>query len=116
MLTTNRVEDMERPLVDRPGRIDLVVKVPPPDAQARYRLLRLYARDIPLQPDAQDEVITATDGVTASYIRELVRRAVVRQLAANPGAVVELTTDLLASTLTELSNERAALTRSLLGG
>jgi ATP-dependent 26S proteasome regulatory subunit len=74
VLTTNRVEEMERALVDRPGRVDLAVEVPRPDAAARGRLLRLYARDLPLEPDAAAEVVRRTDGVTASFVRELVRR------------------------------------------
>jgi hypothetical protein len=45
---------------------------------ARERLLRLYARDVAL-----DEA--AADGVTASFVRELVRRAVLRGLGDGTG-------------------------------
>jgi ATP-dependent 26S proteasome regulatory subunit len=114
VLTTNRVAEMERALVDRPGRVDLAVEVPRPDAVARERLLRLYARDVPLDEDGVPPTVAATDGVTASFVRELVRRAVLRGLA--DGAAPALTADLLAATVADLSGERSQLTRALLGG
>ena len=113
VLTTNRVEEMERALVDRPGRVDLAVEVPRPDATARDRLLRLYARDIPLDADAAAEVVRRTEGVTASFVRELVRRAV---LGAPPDTPVVLDVARLGATMDELAGERSALTRALLGG
>ncbi len=116
VLTTNRVEAMERALVERPGRVDLAVEVPRPDAVGRERLLRLYARDLPLALHSGDPVIAGTEGVTASFMRELVRRAVLRALAADPEAPVALDGELLGATLAELSDERTALTRALLGG
>jgi hypothetical protein len=116
VLTTNRVGAMERALVDRPGRVDLAVEVPLPDAAARERLLRLYARDVPLDLGPDAEVVAATDGVTASFVRELVRRAVLRSHAADPAAPVALDEAVLAETLAELSGERSELTRAMLGG
>jgi hypothetical protein len=114
VLTTNRVAEMERALVDRPGRVDLAVEVPRPDAAARERLLRLYARDVPLDEGAVAPTVAATDGVTASFVRELVRRAVLRGLA--DGGAPALTADLLAATVADLTGERSQLTRALLGG
>ncbi len=116
VLTTNRVEALERALVDRPGRIDLAIEVPRPDAAGRERLLRLYARELTLAlPDAS-RLVAATDGVTASFMRELVRRAVLRQLDATPpNEQVTLDQTALQAALEELSGERQALTRSLLG-
>lgn len=107
---------MERALVDRPGRIDLAVEVPRPDAGGREKLLRLYARGVTLDlPDAS-RLVAGTDGVTASFMRELVRRAVLRQLEATPpNQQVSLDEAALQAALDELSGERQALTRSLLG-
>lgn len=116
VLTTNRVETLERALVDRPGRIDLAIEVARPDAAAREKLLRLYARELTLDlPDAS-RLVAATDGVTASFMRELVRRAVLRQLESTPpNRRVNLDEAALQTALDELSSERQALTRSLLG-
>lgn len=116
ILTTNRVEDMERALVDRPGRVDLAVEVPRPDAEGRERLLRLYARGMPLDAPQVTRIVGATDGVTASYMRELVRRAVLRTIDADPAEPVTLQGAVLDDALAELTDERSVLTRALLGG
>jgi hypothetical protein len=113
VLTTNRVETMEEALTERPGRIDLAVEVPKPDAECRERLLRLYASATTLNLPNAGEVVAATEGVTASFIKELVRRAVLRQVEE---AAEEMTETTLDKALAELMDERQALTRSILGG
>ncbi|KAA2266114.1 26S protease regulatory subunit [Solihabitans fulvus] len=117
VLTTNRVEVVERALIDRPGRIDLAVEVPRPDADARERLLRLYARDAELDPTAVEEAVAATEGVAASFVKELVRRAVLTALETQQGEEVSrLDGAALSTALAGLLDERQALTRSVLGG
>jgi hypothetical protein len=113
VLTTNRVETMEEALTERPGRIDLAVEVPKPDAECRERLLRLYARATTLDLPQADEVVAATEGVTASFIKELVRRAVLQQVEEGTDRMTEQT---LNKALAELMDERQTLTRSILGG
>lgn len=114
VLTTNRVDTAEPALVDRLGRVDLAVEVPLPDAAARERLLRLYARDVAFDEDGVAATVAATDGVTASFVRELVRRALLWCVAA--GAEPALTRDVLAATVADLAGERSELTRAMLGG
>ncbi|HRC41432.1 AAA family ATPase [Nostocoides sp.] len=82
LLTTNRVEAMERALSQRPGRVDLAVEVPLPDDGGRLALLRLYA-----PPGAfSDEVLAQTaariQGTTASFSKELIRRSVLAAATA----------------------------------
>lgn len=113
VLTTNRVETMEAALTERPGRIDLAVEVPKPNAESRERLLRLYAKSTTLDLPHADEVVEATEGVTASFIKELVRRAVLQQVEEDDDRMTEAT---LSKALAELMDERQALTRSILGG
>ncbi len=115
VLTTNRVDVLERALADRPGRVDLAVEIPRPDAAGRERLLRLYAAGVALDLANPAPVVAGTDGVTASFMREMVRRAVVRELELHPDRPVRLDGDRLAAALTELTDERHALTRRLLG-
>jgi len=112
VLTTNRVEVVEEALTQRPGRIDLAVEVPKPDADCRERLLRLYAAGTPLDLPSADRVVAATEGMTASFIKELVRRAVLRYVDEG-GTLDEAVVD---AALAELMAERQALTRSILGG
>jgi ATP-dependent 26S proteasome regulatory subunit len=114
VLTTNRVEVLEHALTDRPGRVDLAVEIPRPDAEARERLLRLYTRGVDLDlPDAS-ALVERTAGVTASFVRELVRRAVLD--AIDTAGRTRLDEQTLLAALDELMDERQALTRSILGG
>ncbi len=117
VLTTNRVEVMEKALSERPGRIDLAMQVPLPDEVGRERLLRLYAAGTELDlPDAS-AIVAASDGVTASFVKELVRRATLTALDDQPGAArVRLDEAAIAAALADLLDEKQALTRSLLGG
>jgi hypothetical protein len=117
VLTTNRVEILEKALTERPGRVDLALEIAKPGPAERERLLRLYTRSIDLDlPDAT-ELVAELDGVTASFVRELVRRAVLRELDARPDQQrVRLTSDTLRDTLRELTDERQELTGRLLGG
>jgi ATPase family associated with various cellular activities (AAA) len=114
VLTTNRVDVLETALADRPGRIDLAVEIPRPDAQARERLLRVYARDLTVDADL-GPVVQGTEGVTASFVKEMIRRTVLISLRAGDSPPV-LRSAYLADVLTEMTDERQALTRSLLGG
>ncbi|MEU9886667.1 ATP-binding protein [Sphaerisporangium sp. NPDC051011] len=113
VLTTNRADVLERALADRPGRVDLAVEIPKPDATGRAALLRLYARDLRLEADL-DPVVVRTEGATASFFKELLRRAVLDALRAGEGEPV-LTDAHLGRALDEMLTERETLTRSLLG-
>ncbi|WP_052273977.1 AAA family ATPase [Arthrobacter sp. L77] len=111
VLTTNRVDMLERALAQRPGRVDLAVEVPLPAEHERAELLRLYARDLPFSAEAIGSAAGSTAGTTASFTRELVRRAV---LAAALHDAPVADAHLLAA-VDELMADDASLTRSLLG-
>ncbi|TDE07398.1 AAA family ATPase [Jiangella asiatica] len=111
VLTTNRPDLLEPALAQRPGRVDLAVEIPLPDLEARRRLNRLYARDLPLSPAALDAAAEHAEGTTASFAKELIRRAVL--VAAELGSTVS--DQHLATVLDELLSDSEALTRSLLG-
>ncbi len=84
LLTTNRVELMERALTQRPGRIDLAVEIPLPDENARQQLIGLYSpAETTFSEQATAETARAIEGTTASFCKELIRRAVL--LAAVAG-------------------------------
>lgn len=112
VLTTNRVDMLERALAQRPGRVDLAVEIPRPDATARRGLLERYGRGIGFSGEALERAAEGTDGTTASFAKELVRRAVLA--AAIEG--VDPTDGHLLAAVGELMADGAALTRSLLGG
>jgi hypothetical protein len=113
VLTTNRADILESALADRPGRVDLAVEIPRPDARCRERLLRVYARDLAVDADLE-QVVAGTEGVTASFIKEMIRRTVLASLRAGERPPV-LRTQHFADVLAEMNSEHQAVTRSLLG-
>jgi cell division protease FtsH len=119
LLTTNRVDMLERALAERPGRVDAAVEIAPPDADGRRRLLRLYGASLGISELADNELqdaIAATEGRTATYLREVVRRAALLAADRQPQGHLAVNGGLLAEAASELLEDRAALTRALLGG
>jgi ATPase family associated with various cellular activities (AAA) len=113
VLTTNRADILEIALADRPGRVDLAIEIPRPNAECRERLLKVYARDLVIDADL-GEVVAGTDGVTASFIKEMIRRTVLVSLRAGERPPV-LRGSHFTEVLAEMNGEHHALTRSLLG-
>ncbi len=87
VLTTNRVEVLEPALASRPGRIDFAVEMPLPDADSRRKLFGLYLGP-DNTPDDLDEVVSLTEGVPASQIKELARQARFAAIEDHDGAPV----------------------------
>lgn len=117
ILTTNRVEAIEGAVSSRPGRVDTAVEVPLPDRAGLRRLLDLYATGIDLRLSDAERVITRTEGVTASFIREMLRRATflaVREGDASPDAPV-VTDAHVHAALDRLLDPAGPLTAALLG-
>jgi ATP-dependent 26S proteasome regulatory subunit len=111
LLTTNRPDLLEPALAARPGRVDLAVEIPLPDLAGRTELLRLYARDLPLSAAAIDHAARRTDGATASFAKELMRRTTLAaaERGGGPGDAD------LATALDDMMADREALTRALFG-
>ena len=117
LLTTNRADILEPALAARPGRVDQAVALELPDAQARKQLFRLYRGDLAVDEARLDSVIARTDGVTASFLKELLRRAALIAADNSRGAIeLNVTADQLDEALDELLDTRNAMTRVLLGG
>ena len=119
LLTTNRVDILERALAERPGRVDAAVEIAPPDAVGRTKLFRLYGAGLGLHELSDEDIlgaIEATEGRTATYIREVVRRAALIAADNQPDGALWVDGEMLAAAASELLGDRAALTRALLGG
>ncbi|WP_152360947.1 ATP-binding protein [Microlunatus speluncae] len=109
VMTTNRPDLLERALVERPGRVDLAVKIDKPGTDDRLRLLRLYGARHDFSDAALAEAAERTDGATASFAKELVRRAALRA----EGTVAQ--DQHLTAALADLLSDTEKLTRTLLG-
>lgn len=74
ILTTNRPEMLEAALASRPGRIDQAIEFPLPDEECRRRLIALYSKGMKLSDTVMGEIARRTEGVSAAFIKELMRR------------------------------------------
>lgn len=128
LLTTNRADLLEEALAARPGRVDHAAELPVPDRGARRRLIQLYRGRLTLDLTDAETVINRTDGVTASFLKELLRRAALvaaeeltasgPETAGGPAtpAALRVTDAHLKAALDQLLDTRSQLTRVLLGG
>ena len=116
VLTTNRADLLEPALAARPGRIDQAVVLDLPGTDARRALFELYRGPLTVDTSRLDDVLTRTEGVTASFLKELLRRAALLAATRTPeGTELAVTADDLEAALGELLDTRNAMTRTLLG-
>ena len=116
VLTTNRPAVLESALAARPGRVDQAVALELPDAEARRRLFRLYQGGLEVDASRLDAVVERTDGVTASFLKELLRRGALLAAQQSRAGRIVVSADQLDAALDELLDTRNAMTRVLLGG
>lgn len=81
ILTTNRPEQLESALSGRPGRIDQAIEVPLPDDAGREKLVRLYGRGLELSSVVVAEAVRRSNGVSAAFIKEMMRRTAQASMA-----------------------------------
>ena len=116
VLTTNRVELLEPALAARPGRIDQAVEIGLPDEESRERLLRLYLRGVEHDVPSLDGLVGRTSGVSAAFVKELLRRAtLVAAAEVGPGSRLVLRTVHVERALDDLLEHSAPVLRSMLG-
>ena len=114
ILTTNRPGQIEPALVSRPGRIDQAIEFPLPDEEGRTKLTRLYARNLQVSGSLLDLIVRRTKGVSAAFIKELMRRCAQFQIESSGGSVLAQSS--VDSALEEMLFAGGALNRRLLGG
>lgn len=112
ILTTNRPEDLEEALSSRPGRIDQAIEFPLPDERGRTQLLKLYSGGLKLGSAVVKEAVKRTQGVSAAFIKELMRRACQNMLCQGAS---ELTLPHLREALEEMVFQGGSLNLKLLG-
>ena len=95
VLTTNHIEEIEQAML-RPGRLDAVISLRYPDAEAAAKLIRLYGRGLINDHEDLESVGQMLDGSTPAVLREVVERSKLSALGRlQPGEKLKITaTDL----------------------
>jgi hypothetical protein len=118
LLTTNRPDRLEAALASRPGRVDMAIELPLPDADGRRRLIALYSNGLELRAGNLGDVIARTEGASPAFIRELMRRAALLAIEEgdrDDGAGIVVNERQLGDALHELTADGGPLTGKLLG-
>jgi hypothetical protein len=114
ILTTNRPEELEDAIANRPGRVDQAIEFPLPDANGRRKLAELYGRGLPVTPALLEAVAAKTGQVSPAFIKELMRRTA--QLYTESGATGTVAGELVDRALQEMVFRGGRLNVKLLGG
>ncbi|MPZ86178.1 MAG: AAA family ATPase [Actinophytocola sp.] len=102
---TNRPELID-PALLRPGRLERLVYVPPPDADARTEILRTAAKNTPLADDVDiAELAADLDGYSAADCAALIRESALTAMRESLDAMIV--------TATHLTTARASVRASL---
>ena len=114
ILTTNRPQQLEAALASRPGRVDQAIEFPLPDDIGRKKLIRLYAGTFEQTEETVDFAVRHTDGVSAAFIKELMRRA--GQFSIERGGSHTMTEEDIRAAIDEMVVTGGSLNQRILGG
>jgi hypothetical protein len=114
ILTTNRPKSLEAALAGRPGRVDQAIEFPLPDDAGRRRLLDLYRYGLALPKTLASKLVKRTEGVSAAFIKELMRRSAQFAFERRSKATSLMERD-VENALRELLFEGGSLNATLLG-
>lgn len=90
VLTSNHPEDIN-PAMRRPGRIDLVLEVSPPDAEACERLMRHYAGNSLSVNEDLTNAAMELEGQNPATVREAIERAKLEAIKRDCGPLSTIT-------------------------
>jgi len=89
LAATNRPNAVD-PALRRPGRFDREIEIPAPDAYARYEILRVHTRRVPLAQDVDiKKIAEMTSGFVGADLAALVREAVMKALRRNTSDLIQ---------------------------
>jgi transitional endoplasmic reticulum ATPase len=97
VLTTNHVERINQAMI-RPGRVDALIEVTPPDAKAAEQLLRVYGKSFIAATEDLSQVGKSLDGQRPASIAEVVERSKLSAITRlSPGEPLSITQEDLLS-------------------
>lgn len=113
VLTSNNLEAIN-PAMLRPGRLDAIIEVTPPDAEACERLIRFYGGQAIDADTDLTEAGARLAGTIPAIIAEVVKRAKLSQLSQQPeGTLVrKLTSEALADAAFTMKTQQELLERA----
>ena len=114
ILTTNRPEQLEGALANRPGRIDQAIEIPLPDDVSRRKLVQLYGNGLALDEALVSEAAHRTKGVSAAFIKEMMRRTAQASIGRDGGTTIRSAD--LGEALDDMLFASGKLNVKLLGG
>lgn len=97
--TTNYPQYLDRALADRPGRFDIRIEFPIPDAGLRKAILKKYLDNFETEKIAIDKFARDSEGLTGAYLREIVTTA---YLITLENGDTKITSDVLMEALTQV--------------
>jgi hypothetical protein len=115
ILTTNRPAALEPALAARPGRIDQAIEFPLPDEAGRAKLVRLYSGGLEISDSLLSLLVRRTAGVSAAFIKELMRRSAQFQIEST-AAAPSLEQPAVDAAIEEMVFLGGSLNLTLLGG
>jgi hypothetical protein len=113
VLSTNKPEVLEEALIARPGRVDQLIEFPRPDEHCRRSLISLYGGKLSLSSALIEDVVSRTRGVSASFIKELMRRFA--QYSIERDDAGRVTQEDIDQALNEMLFDNSVLNRTILG-
>ena len=80
LAATNRIDIID-PALLRPGRFDLILQVPPPEAEARLEIFKIHSAKNPLAKNLSfEKLVEKTEGCTGADIEAVCREATMRAI------------------------------------
>lgn len=105
VLTTNHVENINKAML-RPGRLDAIINVLPPDREAVERLMRQYGRGLIDASEDLNQAAQELEGKIPAVIRECVERSKLSAIAlAEPGGQLKITGEALLESAVTMRNQ-----------
>lgn len=96
--------------------MDQAIEFPLPDDAGREKPVRLYAKSLKVPDDVLKATVQRTEGVSASFIKELMRRSAQFHLERDADGSGCLAGEDVVAALDELLFSGGRLNRALLGG
>jgi len=79
--TTNNFEKMDAAMVNRPGRFDVIIKIPLPLLEERKQLVELVSERIPIQAADKEYISRKAEGCSPAQIKEIIHRIAISHCA-----------------------------------